>query len=72
MIRLDMLPEERLTAEEKAVVGKLYTCWGVTYRLAGFRENDGPWMVDVTGKELPRTVSHRAIGRTFREVRGRR
>jgi hypothetical protein len=68
-IELEARPESDLLPEERALLGKLYTAWGKTYRLAGFRAKDGPWMVDISGEELPRTVSIRAIGSTFREAR---
>ncbi len=61
-------PVEELSEFERSLIGKIYSAWGLRYRLVGFRRGDGPWMVETTGKELPRTVSIRAIGRTFHEV----
>lgn len=66
--KLDKQPEGELSNYERSLIGKTYTCWGLLYKLVGFRKDDGPWLVETTGKELPRTVSMRAIGGAFREV----
>lgn len=38
---------------------------GFVYRVIGYRENDGPWIEEVLGRTKTRTISMRAIDRTF-------
>lgn len=42
---------------------------GFVYRVIGYRENDGPWIEEVLGRTATRTISLRAIGRTFHHYR---
>jgi hypothetical protein len=42
---------------------------GFVYRMIGWRRDDGPWIEEVLGRTQTRTVSSRAIGRTFHHSR---